>query len=77
MTTPYTKDHVRGMASWLDRCPERSKHTPSPAGYLAWHEWADRKSRRHYQVRCPGCGLFAVWRRKPKGMPDDESPGWS
>jgi len=40
-------------------------HTPCPDGYLAWHEWADKKSVRHYQVRCDGCGLFKIWRRKP------------
>lgn len=44
----------------------RRAHTPQPEGYLAWHEWAEKKSRRHYQVRCPHCGLYKVWRRKPR-----------
>ena len=46
-------------------CPKTHLHTPAPVGYLAWHAWAERKSRRHYQVRCPGCGLLMIWRRKP------------
>ena len=46
-------------------CPDRRRHTPAPTGYLAWHEWAERKSRTHEPVRCDGCGLYAIWRRKP------------
>lgn len=37
-----------------------------PTGYLAWHAWAERKSRRHYQVKCPKCGLLHIWKRKPR-----------
>ncbi len=33
-----------------------------------------RKLRRHYQIRCPGCGLFKIWKRKPAWMADDEFP---
>jgi hypothetical protein len=54
-------------------CPRARLHTECPAGYVAWHLWAERKSRRHYQVRCPGCGLFAIWKRKPKGSARDEA----
>ena len=39
-------------------------HTVCPEGYLSWHEWAEKKARRHFQVRCDECGLFAIWRRK-------------
>lgn len=39
-------------------------HTPAPTGYVARAEWAERMSRTHRQVRCPGCGLFKVWVRK-------------
>jgi hypothetical protein len=46
-------------------CPRIRLHTPAPSGYLAWHEWAEKKSRRHHQVVCPGCGLLAIWKRKP------------
>ena len=37
------------------------RHTPCPEGYIAWHSWAERKSKTHRQLRCPSCGLFAVW----------------
>lgn len=44
-------------------------HTPSPDGYLAWHEWAEKKSKTHRQIKCEGCGLYKIWvpikRRKP------------
>jgi hypothetical protein len=36
-----------------------------PRGYLAWHEWAEEKSKTHSQRRCPHCGLYAIW--EPKG----------
>jgi hypothetical protein len=45
-------------------CTRAHLHTRCPSGYLAWHEWAEKKSRRHYQVKCPGCGRFAIWKRK-------------
>lgn len=40
------------------------KHTLAPPNYVDWHRWAECKSRTHYQQRCLGCGLWAVW--KPK-----------
>jgi len=52
-------------------------HTVVPErrqSYCAWHEWAEKKSRRHYQVKCPVCGLWKIWKRKPKDMADDELP---
>lgn len=49
----------------LDTCPKKHLHTKSPDGYLEWHAWAEKKSRRHVQVQCPGCGLWAIWRRRP------------
>lgn len=56
-------------------CSKAHLHTTDPSeplGYLAWHDWAERKSRRHYQVRCPGCGLYKIWRRKPlRAIPVD------
>lgn len=45
----------------LEGCPKRDEHTPSPEGYLAWHAWAERKSRTHRQIKHQPCGLFAVW----------------
>lgn len=41
--------------------PACAKHTPCPSGYLAWHEWAEEMAKTHRQVRCKGCGLYAVW----------------
>ena len=42
-------------------------HTPSPIGYLAWHDWADKISKTHKQVKCKSCGLFKVWIDKKTG----------
>lgn len=42
-------------------CPRKELHTPCPEGYLQWHAWADKMSKTHKQVRCPGCGLWAIW----------------
>jgi hypothetical protein len=31
-------------------------------GYVNWTEWAaSMVNRGAQQVRCPGCGLFAIW----------------
>lgn len=52
-------------------CPLKAKHTPAPTGYLAWHEWAEKKTRTHVQVKCRGCGRLEIWKRKkaaPNGM---------
>ena len=49
-------------------------HTKAPVGYVAWWEWAEKKMKRHYQIRCDECGLFKIWKRKPEHMADDEFP---
>lgn len=50
-------------------CPNGDEHTPSPRGYLQWHAWAERIAKTHEQVRCPDCGLYAIWRpKKPRGQ---------
>jgi hypothetical protein len=46
------------------RCLGREKHTPCPPGFMQWHEWAEKKSKTHVQVKCDGCGLYVIW--KPK-----------
>lgn len=51
-----------------DTCPDRAKHTRCPSGYLAWHEWSARKYRTHYQVQCPTCGLWAIYRKREKPL---------
>jgi hypothetical protein len=47
-------------------CPNAAEHTPAAAGYLEWHEWAEQKAKTHRQIRCKGCGLFAIWVPKRK-----------
>jgi hypothetical protein len=42
------------------------KHTPCPEEYVHKANWMERKSKTHTQVKCPVCGLFAVWIPKPK-----------
>ncbi len=49
------------MSGKAKPCPNEAQHTPHPRGYLAHGEWAEGMARTHRQVRCPGCGLFAIW----------------
>lgn len=42
-------------------CADRANHTPSPAGYNEWHEWAERMKETHDQTQCPTCGFWAIW----------------
>lgn len=42
-------------------CPNASEHTPSPTGYVAEADWADEMLKTHRQVKCSGCGLYAIW----------------
>ena len=51
-------------------CPNVKRHTKCPEGYLAWHEWAEKKSKTHEQVICGGCGRLAIWIKK-EPVPDD------
>jgi hypothetical protein len=46
------------------RCPDT--HTLCPEGYLAWHEWAERKAKTHECTQCPECFLWGIWVRKVK-----------
>lgn len=44
------------------------KHGPQgPTGYVDWTNWAEKKSRTHYQIKCPNCGLFKIWKRRKPG----------
>lgn len=45
-------------------CKNAKAHTPSPDGYVAWHEWAARMLKTHRQTKCRGCGLYKVWVKK-------------
>lgn len=42
-------------------CPN---HTIQPEGYLNWHSWAEEMSKTHKQIKCPGCGKYAIWIKK-------------
>ena len=52
-------------------CANRAAHTPCPAGYVAWHEWAQEMSKTHRQIQCPGCGFWMIW--LPKSSSRGES----
>lgn len=46
-----------------DQCRHAGRnHTPTPRGYVEWHEDADRRlAEGQRQEQCPTCGLWAVW----------------
>lgn len=44
-----------------EECPQAATHTPSPDSYLGWHDWAEKMSETHEQVRCPECGYWTIW----------------
>lgn len=67
-----TKGKRRILSS--DLCPDKDLHTPCPVGYTQWHEWADKMSKTHEQVRCPSCGLFTIWKRKEKPVATTKKP---
>ena len=50
-----------------DPCPAVATHTPCPADYLAWHEWAEAMSATHDTTQCPACGLWAIWTFRTTG----------
>lgn len=52
-------------------CENMTKHTPCPSGYVDWHNWAEKKSKTHKQIRCPVCDTLAIWVPK-KRQPDSE-----
>jgi hypothetical protein len=43
------------------KCPYFHDHTACPPGYIQWHPWAARKARTHKQIKCTGCGFYAIW----------------
>ena len=39
-----------------------SRHNPKQLGYLQWHEWAERKTKRGAkQKQCKNCGRWYFW----------------
>lgn len=59
-----------------NNCPNKNNHTPCPDGYLQWHEWAQEHSRRHKQIRCPGCDLLTIWIRRDDSEADYGGDEW-
>lgn len=58
MWTPSTEKRVR-------ECPREAEHRYGPNGYLAWHEWAEERSKTHVQLECE-CGLYLLLVTKAK-----------
>jgi hypothetical protein len=50
-------------------CPDLRKHTKAPSGYVAWHEWAEKKAETHTQQECPTCGRLVIWKPKLRLVP--------
>lgn len=48
------------------KCPDADQHTPRPTGYLNWNEWAADMAKTHRQQKCPGCGLWLIWKPKAR-----------
>jgi hypothetical protein len=46
-------------------CPKAEEHTPHPERQFAHERWAEQMLRTHTQTRCPGCGLWTIWVRRP------------
>lgn len=41
-------------------CPNAASHQPCPAGYIAWHTWAEAAMQVATQAQCPSCGLWRI-----------------
>lgn len=54
------------MTADTPACPNAKDHTQHPEGYVAHLTWAYEMLRTHRQVRCAGCGLWAIWVPKKK-----------
>ncbi len=39
----------------------KCNHEKQPEGYIAWHEWAEKKAKTHRQIKCKHCGKFVIW----------------
>lgn len=41
-------------------CPNAMNHTPSPKGYIDWHDWANEMKKSYKQKRCPVCRRWVI-----------------
>lgn len=46
-------------------CPRAALHTKMPEGYTQRARWAAQKAKTHTVRRCPGCGAWAIYVRRP------------
>jgi hypothetical protein len=66
------------VTSLDDACPRRDLHTPTDMaesyGDRDRATWREEMLRTHQQIRCPGCGLFVIWklRRDAPKLPSIE-----
>jgi hypothetical protein len=75
--SPVLEDH-QAMSKDHPICPNSAEHVDGPENcgphnYLAWHEWAEQKTKTHDQLQCPYCDLWAIWLPKLVYNKDKES----
>ena len=47
---------------YIPDCPNIKNHAKGqPTWYEQRHQWAEKKSKTHTQVKCDYCWLFEVW----------------
>ena len=49
---------VSGEAPARTECAD---HTPCPADYNDWHDWANKMVETHKQTMCTDCGMYKIW----------------
>ncbi len=61
-----TQMAILEMGRGSEMCAEASKHDDQRTlGILNWRDWVKKKSKTHAQHRCPTCGFWVMWKRKP------------
>jgi len=52
----------------IERSAKECIHTPTPPGYAEHHEWMQKASKTHSQIKCLHCGLWAIWLPKKEAL---------
>lgn len=65
MSATLTIREKQKRAGTSEGCDEIERHTACPRAYDWWHEWAEKMSKTHNQVRCPCCGFLSIWIPRP------------